>query len=208
MAGSDREAFAAAMGRVQACYQASRLALRLEELFHSLGYQGPLAVYGPYVRDNALARDPVVLNLALDLSRVSAETLAKLRLAVINMKPAVSIDLFARQHLMAVGYEPQLTNDRFNEETFLKAIVASVPIRINAIGATKGHTLADPQWDFDAYHNRFVLKSGAHLDPAERPEETLEALTSGKYRDWITQHERATDGELEDGLPHGDPADN
>lgn len=193
MVSTDKEAFAAAMGRVQACYQASRLALQIEEILYESGYRGPCAVLGGFVRDSALARDPSSLVVALD-----GMHLKRHHLPVIKLSVPVTYTAHGRLELVSHGYEPQLTNDRFNQETFLKAAIALEPLRINSLGATPSHTLADPNWDFDAYNSRFVFKYGAALDTAERPEETLEALTTGKYRDWIIQHERAN-GDLEDG---------
>lgn len=200
MAGTDKEAFNAALGRVQSCYTASRLSLVIEEEFHERGYRGPVAVYGPYVRDSALYRDPVVLNVALDLTHMTPDMLTRLRGIQMSVTMPISLDTYPQQHLREHGYQPQLVNDRFNQETFLKAVLGLQPIRINAIGATPAHTLADPNWDFDALYNRFVIRQGAHFDSAERPEEMLEALTSGKYRDWKIWHEDAT-GDIREGYP-------
>lgn len=196
MAGTDKEAFAAAMGRVQACYQASRLALQVEEHLTEMKYRGPVAIIGSYVRDLALARDPSSIGVAID------QVFLPVGLPFVLNKLSVPVSFVThdRIKLTSHGYFPQLTNDRFNQETFLKAVIALEPLRINALGATPSHTLSDPNWDFDAYHNRFVLKYGMSPDLAERPEETLEALTSGRYRDWTIQHELAN-GDLEAGLP-------
>lgn len=202
MTRSDQDAFAASMGRVQACYNAQRQAKALEELLNERSYRGPVALIGPSVRDEALARDPGVPYIVVDLQHLSQVAMEKI------VRLPIDLHAIPRQHLVKYGYDPQLTNDRYNQETFLKAVIAITPLRINAIGATPHGILADAQWDYDAYYNRMVLRYGM-ADEAARPEELLENLVQTKYRDWTIHHELA-DGELEIGLPshsvlgHGD----
>lgn len=204
----DKEAFAAAMGRVEALNTAQRLTRVLEEYLHAAGYRGPTAIAGSYVRDIALAREPDFLTVYLDapfiLSAVRYHAIACSVIGGARGVPktgTVELEGLPRTLTVPHGYVPQLTNDRFNQETFLRAVTRLPMLRINGLGATPGMTFADPRWDWDAYDNKFVIRAGHHLDDASRPTETIEALTASKYPDWKVYHEDATTGDILEGYP-------
>lgn len=83
---NDKQAFATAMGRVQALHAGRKLAQHFEEALYGAGYRGPTAVAGGYLRDIALARDPKDLDIFLDGGHVPSMEIAKqYALAVVSV---------------------------------------------------------------------------------------------------------------------------
>lgn len=242
----------AALGRKDALATAQRLALHIAESLTHVGYAGPVAVVGGYVRDIALARVPKDLDVFLDFSYYREPAVkgakSKRQLAmqfgehlgkhlsgsscigsVLNYDNwAEGIEVVIKMavapvpgqalswldqcpipddiDLVFLGKDvlpsPRLMNDRANQEGFLKAVIDRVDVRMNAIGATPLVTLSNPEWDFDAYHNRLVVQKSRHDMP--RIERRLKRLKSSKFPQWTIHYEH-DDGTLRDSPPEPPP---
>lgn len=232
------------MGRTQAMHVGRKLASYFDEALHEVGYQGPLAVAGGYIRDIALARDPKDLDIFLDGGFVTnmgtAEAMAeavigRIKGAVLDkiipcyggwaedIQMVVQIELhldfqefvwldkcpiplsidivvLKRDRMVLEGYTAKVVNDRHNQETFLKACLQRVDIRLNAIGATRDFVWAHPQWDWDAYKSNLTVQY-ARREGMGRIAKRLERLLQGKFQGWTIKYERA-DGEVQDTPVH------
>lgn len=109
--------------------------------------------------------------------------------------PQSSIDLVVllRATLSEVGYIPRMVNDAYNQELFLKAVLARVDLRLNAIGATPAFVYASPHWDLDAFHQRLIIQT-SRIDDEDRIISRLSRLTdqsNGKYAGWTIENEPA-----------------
>lgn len=145
-----------------------------------------MASYGTWAKDV-----DVVVKVRLDLDNQELAWLDRCPI------PA-EVDLIVLRHqaLRDRGYEHRLTNDAYNQECFLKACLARVDLRLNALGATPAFTHSHPEWDFDAYYNRLVVQYAKH-DDLERINKRLKRLGSEKFPNW-TQHYELSDGTLQD----------
>jgi hypothetical protein len=101
-----------------------------------------------------------------------------------------------RSGISEAGYLPRMVNDVYNQEMFLKAVLARVDLRLNALGATPTGTHASPQWDLDAYNSRLVIqKTRTTSSAVNRLSKRLARLTDYKFRGW-SMHLEQPDGSL------------
>lgn len=107
---------------------------------------------------------------------------------------AIDIVVLIPERLKTEGFTPRLTNDAYNQELFLKATLARVDLRLNALGATPAFTYASPDWDMDAYNSRLVIQK-TRGDGTERIAKRLTRLMSDKFRGWTAYREQE-DGSL------------
>lgn len=252
-----RPPISTALGRKDALATAQRLALHIAGALTHVGYAGPVAVAGGYVRDIALARVPKDLDVFLDYSyyrevpgwdhaagdgwnkRLAAmkfgEHLAghltgsRCTGSVLNYDNwAEGIEVVVKMQvtpqpgqelawldqcpipddidLVFLGADvlppPRLVNDYSNQIGFLRSVIDRVDIRMNAIGATPEAIYSNPEWDFDAYHNRLVVQKSRHDMP--RISRRLKRLKSQKFPQWTIHYEH-DDGSLSDNPPEPPP---
>lgn len=118
--------------------------------------------------------------------------------------PEVSIDLVVllRDRLVQDGFTPRMVNDAYNQELFLRAVLARVDLRLNALGSTPAFTTSSSLWDMDAYNRRLVVQSARDDSDRDRIIRRLERLTSDKFLGWTSYCEKQ-DGTLTP-IPIGD----
>lgn len=120
----------------------------------------------------------------------------------------IDLVILLRDRMVASGFTPRLTNDAYNQELFLKAVLARVDLRLNALGATPAFTHASPKWDLDAYNSRLVIQK-TRGDGTARISKRLDRLLLDKFRGWTAYREQE-DGTLtplpvgDDGEPSGE----
>lgn len=113
----------------------------------------------------------------------------------------IDLVILVRDRMVEGGFAPRMVNDAYNQELFLKAVLARVDLRLNALGATPAFTYASPSWDMDAYNSRLVIQK-ARGDGSDRIVRRLSRLLADKFRGWTTFVEQE-DGTLTP-IPIGD----
>lgn len=113
----------------------------------------------------------------------------------------IDLVVLMRDRLVAEGFKPRMVNDAYNQEMFLKVVLARVDLRLNALGTTPAFSHASSQWDMDAYNSRLVIQK-ARGDGSARIVRRLTRLLQDKFRGWTTYVEQE-DGSLTP-LPVGD----
>lgn len=107
----------------------------------------------------------------------------------------IDLVILLRDRLVEGGFRPRLVNDAYNQELFLKACLARVDLRLNALGSTPAFTHASPSWDMDAYNSRLVLQKTRDGD-SERIAVRLYKLLLDKFRGWKPYREDTQSGSL------------
>lgn len=107
----------------------------------------------------------------------------------------IDLVILLRDRMVAEGFTPRLVNDAYNQELFLKVVLARVDLRLNALGATPAFTAASPHWDMDAYNSRLVIQK-TRLDGAPRIQRRLDRLLLDKFRGWTPYVEQPEDGTI------------
>lgn len=106
----------------------------------------------------------------------------------------IDLVILLRDRMVETGFIPRMVNDAYNQELFLRAVLARVDLRLNALGSTPAFTLASPLWDLDAYNSRLVIQK-SRGDGSPRIVKRLARLLLDKYRGWTTYCEQQ-DGTL------------
>lgn len=107
----------------------------------------------------------------------------------------IDLVILLRDRMVAEGFRPRMVNDAYNQELFLKAVLARVDLRLNALGSTPAFTHASPSWDMDAYNSRLVLQKTRDAD-STRIAVRLYRLLLDKYRGWKPFSEDTSEGSL------------
>lgn len=116
----------------------------------------------------------------------------------------IDLVILMRDQMVGTGFTPRMVNDAYNQELFLKAVLARVDLRLNALGATPAFSHASPNWDMDAYNSRLVIQK-TRGDGTDRITKRLRRLLLDKYRGWTAYREQE-DGSLQT-LPVGEDGD-
>lgn len=94
---------------------------------------------------------------------------------------SVDIVILGREQLVKNGYTPDQEDAR---ASFLKACIARVDTRLNALGACCTHQLCHSHWIADVLQERIVVQAARASEDLARIQTRVERLASDKYRDW------------------------
>jgi hypothetical protein len=172
-------------GKITDMDGAERLAATLANRLIGASVGRSIPCYGEWAEDVAC-----VVPVKLDLSRPPLDLWPK----GCMIPQDVDLVILIRDRMVEHGYTARLTNDAYNQELFLKAVVARVDLRLNALGSTPAFTHASPLWDMDAFNSRLVIQK-TRGDGSARIVKRLERLLLDKYRGWTTYCEQE-DGSL------------
>lgn len=179
-------------GRLPAMSDAEELAAAIANRLIGATVGRSIPCYGDWAEDVDF-----VVSVRLDPSRLPADGWPK----GCTIPQEVDLVILTRDQMVKEGFTPRLTNDAYNQELFLKAVLARVDLRLNALGATPAFTHASSQWDMDAYNSRLVIQK-TRGDGTVRIAKRLDRLLLDKFRGWASYREQE-DGTITP-LPIGD----
>lgn len=148
--------------------------------------------YGSWAEDIVCVTSVVMPTLPSLRERLSASSWPK---ACPLPEHSIDLVILFRERLLKDGFTPRMVNDVYNQELFLKAVLARVDLRLNALGATPGFTTSSSHWDMDAYNSRLVVQSARDDGDRDRIVRRLTRLTSEKFLGWTSYCEQE-DGKL------------
>lgn len=186
-------------GRVNGMAGAEDLAAAISNRLIGASVGRSVPCYGEWAEDISC-----VVSVKLDVKRTPIDNWPKGCI----IPQDIDLVILLRDRMVEEGFTPRLTNDAYNQELFLKVVLARVDLRLNALGATPAFTSASPHWDMDAYNSRLVIQK-TRLDGAPRIQRRLDKLLLDKFRGWTpyVEQEDGTIQEVSTGdLPTGEPS--